>query len=110
MASLRTNCFASFTMQTVSCATSAPGDGFCRATTPSPLGLIFNPRAAHRASASRMLKPIRSGITMPPRDGMAAEPRIPVDTVARFERRGGGWKLLFIRPWRWQSADSMGRH
>ena len=29
---------------------------------------------------------------------------LPVDTIARFERRGE-WKLISIKPWKFDSAD-----
>src|SRR5262245_861297 len=53
----------SLTRHVVCGDTSAPGDGFCSETTPSPEALSFIPSDAQSDKASRIPLPIRSGIT-----------------------------------------------
>ena len=59
-------CFESFTRQMVSCETSAPGEGLCNDTSPSPEALSFSPCVAQIATAERIPFPIKLGITALP--------------------------------------------
>ena len=51
------NCFAGWLLA---------GGGLWPETMPSPLACNFNPRLAHKATASRMPRPLRSGTKISP--------------------------------------------